>query len=791
MNLEKKNFKNKIWEKQLDKQKASIEYITIIKQIAQIDFYIWYFSVFARKEDGVESKKNFKKYCESNQDNTASTYFEILHMKETLIELFSEYKKGLVKQESVNQFNEFFESIRGKSPHHTLPDVLVKEWDFLKFSYSVFLLCKEIYDSSETNKAYNHFCLFKALYDRYNIEYKIAYKNQITPNRSLETSKTFYWVKLFNGSFLYIGKREKLKSTLDVLNIGFSQLKLINYDTGIKKALNIYQIKDISNITIVPDDDNYRTILSFVSEIIKADSTKSNKDKHNLYIDTSFLNETNTKQFEIHIDKIKGGHSCIYMIRNSKVAYSQCIMFAFLEFHLSILQKPLESYVISPISDDSTYYNQSFQSKRLIYSIDSQIGFLPEWNSNFGSCYSNIRNIGVNGKKLKINYLRTINAYNRIKYLFLFEENYHTKATSIYAFDIAKHLKLEDEFIISDGINPYDNRKDLFQSIEILYNKSKGLQPHMRGGHNNCTENCASAFVEINLSEESNQDLHREYKVLREYLYSYLGIMVDKSTFVLLQCHESTSQETRDYVLVSFTEAIDWLEQQPYCCGLRLLSEYIDNVSSADNISKIETIADLEEQIKPCESNQKFFFISYRSNHGMVRLCEPVYRDVIFIQKNYSKKFNCVIDVANSKIEFAKDIEQRINSSNCIGAFIYLSPYYIDSDICLKEIALINKRKKTDEKFIVLPIWLKSACFDTEYSDVSDAKTFVKKMAEKLRNENSYSENTKFDLFAEALRIDNKNTSEIAIETWRPYGEHISKNRNFKCELNEHFSTEG
>ena len=782
LNEAKKELVDQIWEIQHEVQEPMTRCESLNEQIAQIDFYIWYFSVFARKNDGIKSKECFRKYCETSQDNTANTYYEILHMKEVLIKFFSDYKKGIVNQKEIDEFNSFYKSIREKSLHHTLPDVLVKEWDFLKFSYSVYLCCKDIYNSTDNdNKTYTHYSLYKALYDKYNI----AYTEQ--PIRTQNDSLPIFKINLVNGYFLYLGKRENLKSTLKKLNIGIKPSHNLNIKKDLIQILDSPQANIISNILIVPEDEKYEDYLSYIT-ILFGDETKSFIEEHNIYIDTSVLSESNRELFEQSISELNESR-CIYIIRNSKVACSQCVMFAFLEYHLSILHKPLASYVISPVSGDYTYKNQSLRSDELIYSIDSKIGFLPEWDNNFGSCYSVNRRMNINGKKLDIDYIRMIPAYNRIKYLFLFEDSFYSDGTRIYAFDIAGHCNLGSKYIISDGIHPYDNKKDILKAIETLYKDMKSSQDHNRGGHENCTEKCDSAFVKIDLNNDKLQKQFKKYRVLREYLYSYLGIMVDKSTFILLQCNESDRQKRiRRYVLVSFTEAVDPSEQQPYCYKLRQLSNYIDDADSSDSLSKIETVADLEKQIKPCDSSQKYFFISYRSKKGMVKLCEPVYRDVIFIQKNYSQLFSCSIDVANLRIPFEKDIEEIINSSNCIGAFIYLSPYYLDSETCMKELELINKRKAEDNSFIVLPVFLKSTCSDTEYKDASDANSFVRKMAEKLRNGLRNGERTKFDLLTEALQIDDSNTSKVAVETWKPYGEHIGENRNLRCELEKYFS---
>lgn len=784
LNEAKKELKDQIWGIQHDVKELDSEYRTVNEQIAQIDFYIWYFSVFAQKKDGIESKKSFRKYCETSQDSTAISYYEILHMKEVLIGFFSDYKKGIVNQKDIDEFNSFYESIREKSHHHTLPDVLVKEWESLKFSYSVYLRCKDIYNSTDNdNKTYTHYSLYKTLYDKYNI----AYTEQLI--RTQKDSLPIFKINLFNGSFLYLGKRENLKSTLKKLNIGIKPSHNLGYKKIMRKIMDSPQLKDTSNILIIPDDEKYDIYLSLISFII-SDETKSFIEEHNIYIDTSVLSESSRESFEKSINELNESR-CLYIIRNSKVACSQCVMFAFLEYLLSILHKPLDSFVISPVSGDYTYKSQSFRSDKLIYSIDSKIGFLPEWDNNFGSCYSVNRRININGKKLDIDYIRKIPDYNRIKYLFLFEYSFHSDGTRIYAFDIAGHCALGSEYIISDGIHPCDNKNDIFKAIETFYKGLKYSQNHKRVGHDNCTENCDSAFVKIDLNNDKQQKKFGKYRVLREYLYSYLGIMVDKSTFILLQCNESARQEkTKRYVLVSFTKAVDPSEQQPYCYKLRQLSKYIDDAVSSDSLSKIETVADLEKQIKPCDSSQKYFFISYRSKQGLAKLCEPVYRDVLYVQKKYSQKFSCYIDVASSSIQFAKDIEERINSSDCIGAFIYLSPYYFDSETCLKELELINGRKAEDKSFIVLPIFLKSNCSDTDYKDTSDADAFVRKMAEKLRNDLSNGERTKFDLFTEALQIDDSNTSKVALETWKPFGEHIGENRNFRCELKKYYNYE-
>lgn len=788
LNLAKKSLLNLNWDisnndKECDKSKKLVQKDRINKQIAQINFYIWYFSVFAKKNDGNQAKQEFKDYCDNSNDYTAKTYFELLNLKELLINCFQKLKFGCIEQSDICAVNEAYEKFCLTPPRHTLPNLLVQECLLLKFSYDIFHDCCKIFSSNDDadHKIYSYFSLYKKLYERYNYYCKYQHNRQ-----ARKTPTLLYWVDLSNGSFLFRGEKSKLRNIMNDLNIYYSKFTAYSYQGNIqdklKKILVTPVIKDVSNLMVIPSNESADDDLLFLSAIIDVDSRKEIIDKHNIYIDIAYLNSYNKKRFECFLEENQDNSLSIYIVNDLKVSCSQCIMFAYLEAHLKELQSQLESYIISPVSSDSTYNNQSYRSNELIVSINTESDiYQPIRSNSFASCYSNNDNNYNHAKKLDVKYLvKNFDSIDRLKFIFLFEEE--KNQNYVYAFDIKKNISLGCNYAYSDGIYPCDEQGDLLQSVETLYNSLKRTQYRGRGGHD-CRIQCMSVFKKIDLIDET-QHFCSNYRILKEYLFSYLGVMLDNSSFVLLQHLSSAYSERKRYALFAFADEISLKKQPHFCAGLRNIDCYIRDASVNDDAINIENIYDLEKKLRPHAAGKKFVFMSYLSKKGTIELCEPVYRDCICLQELLGQNADYMIDVASFSLQYGKDIVNSIDSKDCMGAFVYLSPQYMDSPDCLEEIRNLIARRERDKSFFIFPIFLKETCNDTEFFEVENGVDFAKKMASSLREESVNGVSEKFLLFKRLLDIQDNNIARVVIETWKPNSLHIIESRNLKRNLN-------
>ncbi len=118
----------------------------MVCELAQIDFYIWYFSVIAKKfadRNAVrnldiyisEHKKNFEQYKNTHKDDySARTYYELLSMKEELIQCFAELKSGDFSRRACNRLIESYKNFSPSSPKKNIHKDIHDEWNLLNFA---------------------------------------------------------------------------------------------------------------------------------------------------------------------------------------------------------------------------------------------------------------------------------------------------------------------------------------------------------------------------------------------------------------------------------------------------------------------------------------------------------------------------------------------------------------------------------------------------------------------------------------------------------------------------------
>lgn len=744
---------------------------SIIKQVAQINFYIWYFSILARRnDDGIESKKQFKNYCDSGSDNIANTYYHILHMKELLINGYIKIRDGLINEQFVKELSSAYSEFQKIDPRHTLPKSLINEWDFLKKSYNIFI---HIYETDKSNNDLANFKLYKILLNEHNN----PVSNPLSPGINSKNGIQYFLVSLSNGGFVFRGNKLELKKMLSELNIFYNRIGPKCVETT---------PKDIANVLIYLDNESMNNDFNFIVNLILLDQKKDELDKHNIYIDCSNLTQENKRTVNSKMEEYFDNH-VIYVFNNRMEATIKCIYFSYLEEQLLKLQKPLDSYIISPVSDDCAYDSQSYKAEKMMANITTSSSITLKWTrTDFGSCFASSDELKICGKKLDMSYIvkALVNDINDLKYLFLFDKD--KKANNIYAFDISEAVKNSIDFVVSDGVNAYDKQSDLFNAVEKLYSSLKNDQDHERVGHDLCTiGKCITAFHAIDMSKEKGK-YNNCYRNIRSYLYSYLGMMVDKSVYLLIQTRNIDMSHKQFILLVFNSNFIPATNMQMNLCNqFKRIDKYIIDIPGEEyedeSGKKIypKSLKELSKEIKPHKEGKKFFFISYRSSGGKETLCEPVFLDVIHLQSKYENDFDFVIDIGTFLMDFHDDINKYINHEDCIGAFIYLSNDFMKSDICLQEIKLLRERKDKDDNFIICPILL--ADINNDSPDV--IKSFIKKQVRDLQDNKELNHYTSD--FRKLMKCNDTEEPGVIIETWKGYSSHIENNTNLKHALEQ------
>ena len=726
------NYLEDVKSKKIEKCKLDNKSIEENASIAELNFYCWYFSVCADLcLNGQPYKEAFCNYCMKTSDPIANIYYHILNMKENLVRGFEELSRMKTNTETREKVKQAFLGFEKNEPRYIIHKEITKEWDFLKKSYQIYLICYDISDRSKNNQDYQIgiYKLSLLLLSNSNVE-KAQLKAR--PNH-IGQAPIFYIVTTSIGKFIYKGSGSKLINLCSDLDIQITSIPFAKMDE-LNNKLSIASLKNVSNILILTNDSYVNEDIDFVNRVVAFDQGKTINDKHNIYIDVSQLSENRKRDIDSIYNDVCYDQGSVDLISNTKTSIVMCVLFSAMEEHLHKLKKKMDSHVISPVAQDDAFDDQ-YCNKLLPMSfrdIGLKIGSLPNWKNNFVSCYSKDELTKFKGVFLNLKKLReSLNIdYSKIDYLFYFKSRRtdNNKIDSL-AFKINESYDLNCNYILGDIITIQDQCtqadkrygiSDFMLALKRLYDRNESYNNHDGCERKDCFSKFSFADIENNAS----------YRSLREYLYSYVGVLLNKKTFLLIQKDEGgfrAGDSATSYLICSFKkeeERIDENTQINICHALRN-TYYIEyELSELDNKDYISirpkddmTILDeLKAQLRRSSINpscSKYIFISYRSRNGTPRLCIPVYQDVIYLQNEY-KDIKWVIDIQSFDTRFDDNIRSYINNENCIGSFLYLSEEYLsggddDSDKCLLELRLLAEKKMANRSFFVIPILLKDS----------------------------------------------------------------------------------
>lgn len=749
------------------------------EQLALIDFYIWYFSVLAGKTDYAKVKEEFNQYCKLSNDLNAKTYYSVINLKELLINGFIHFSGSKEKpdtpdnQKYIDQIRQAFNLMDKTVPNYNIHFSIIQEWDFLRKAHSVFSLYVTIM-KTPYNYDFRYYELAKKLYNRHDISVK---SSRIRRERIV-----FYRAESERGSFMFKGDIKALKQIGKECFGGFTLSPYTKLPSSYKRQK---WYKDDSNVLIFITDSIRDKCLSFIDDIIKTDHFRPADLQHTLFVDYSGVSDSAQLIGQIKTRTKDNIH--IRYFDQRMQAFVLCALFSRIENVLFSLYKPLNSYMISPIANDVTYENQQDKdSQKLLKSTD--ISGLSNWTVEkaeriLSACLPTIGNTTYTGKVLNLeSFAKTIpNMISVIKHLFRFSVSTQEDECLMITnhFDISSHLSAGARKIFSDNIYIYDKGQALRQSLSSI---CVDASESKRFSHVGCSYNCITLLVGAKLEK---------YPALREYLFSYLGIRIENYSFVLLQQHANTSNVQYSLCVIDGIPDIFEYDKntfgvQSLCHALQSIdnrNEFIAEVEKTKSTEEPETLQKLKNQIKPIKNNKPYIFISYRGKNGSKPLCEPVYRDVIYLQHKYSE-LDFYIDVANMGGSPNKDIEKFIPDPNCVGAIIYLSPEYItlyqngqiisaEDDACYKEAKLILEQKgqiKCGHPFFVFPVFLPNTLPVSTYADSLDAKGFVEDALTQLQKKSD----VRIGTFHDLLECQpNYVTPLCTILPWEQYGLHF------------------
>ena len=759
LNTGREKLLRKLKEAQLDiSDGGKDDSIKIFKrQIAQIDFYCWYFSIFSREQIkqviADKSKKRFLEYSRNTGDSIANAYYNVVNMKEILLKAFEGLRRnGRVSDKDKKELAEAYEEFMSIDLHYSIHTVISDEWKFLKESYSILQLCCDINtDKGDAkNIELSFYNLYSRLFELYNSHCSYI-PNEECERRSKEAQYHTFTLSC-GGQLVYRGDYEKFLNAAECNNICFSTyvnksgFKDFSSNEKTKETLFSQLPKDTSNIVIAVDNDTYEEDLSFIELIVRFDSRETSVDRHNIFVDISSLTTDKQTIFCDQLREMKNKYSDFSIfcaISNLKSVVLLGCVFSILERHLLRLSTPLNSYVISPIDEDIAFDAQSCEKLILLEKSDfgdvENINWrnISDWGYSFGSCFPNKAKISKSSKVLLLGRIRE--CADSIGYVFYFEAG-ENGGVSCHAFDVQSNKSFDNRaYIFSDTIkvgsnkqknktHPHNIDHDIIVALSNLYRTLRqGCGLRITG---NFHKECDKSGECFNLFTFANEDSSKHYKALREYLYSYMGILLEKSVFLLLR--DGSVYTPQRWVLFTLPQEKDRTSelQQALCGKLCDVNDYIKDerdvnirLNCSNNwLDSKKGLDELIKEIKPCPKDKSYYFISYKS-----KLCEPVYKDVSHLQNEVFKdkyKLDVAIDVKNFTDKFDQEIEEYIKNKYCVGAFVYVSFDYMcpmrtkengekfllpaEQDKCFKEVDLLLKREKEDKNFKIFPIFIKT-----------------------------------------------------------------------------------
>jgi hypothetical protein len=157
-------------------------------------------------------------------------------------------------------------------------------------------------------------------------------------------------------------------------------------------------------------------------------------------------------------------------------------------------------------------------------------------------------------------------------------------------------------------------------------------------------------------------------------------------------------------------------------------------------------------------------------------LCEPVYRDVLYLQERYPQ-FGFCIDNRNFGDLPNDEMLDFIDNPKCIGAIVYMTPEYFlpesngkraphETDACFKEAEHILKKGNA---FRVFPVFLSNTLSGTQYE--RNPSGYIEHALTTLQHE----KDARFQVYHDLLGCKKFLDAERTVLEWQQFGHHFER----------------
>lgn len=492
------------------------EYKKKQRELAQLNFYIWYFSFITKIQVDEKYKKDFFKYAEQQNDIVAKTYYGIFSFKEMLEKAFTNAKLDQLTDVDVNNLEICKNYFDSNKPDKAFPPEIIDESVMLSLAYDAFMLCRKFLKSGFRDEI--------SLYKLQKLMSLGSIIPQTTTYKSNNSVQKGVWcVSVGAATFIYKGLIINLKTTLSQIG---TQLGLTKVYDDVKILFEEFKG---ANAIVFVRDGTFDDDIQFIKNIDQHDGQTGNSiDHHNIYVDLSEIKDEARRT--LFKQKINNNYCNVKYFYVREISVQQCLMFSMLEECWNRLNNPLEAFVISPVASSESYSYQDC-SVLVPLSYDKFLGFKSsfdfnnwgeEFKSNLAACYSGERLQHRHPKQLHKENLNSLSIKDKMKYIVYLETG--VTESIIYSFNF------HDVCCVSDGIivsNNKTGKNEILSAIDSIYRKYRQESLH---NHRECRDYpCLSICRAIDVNSDST------YKTFRDYIYSYVGVMLDEFVYVLLR----------------------------------------------------------------------------------------------------------------------------------------------------------------------------------------------------------------------------------------------------------------
>lgn len=562
------------------------------RELAQIDFYIWYFSVITKKyadhsvigklnEYIKKYKANFKSYRDSHPlDSSAATYYELLLMKEDLIKCFSELKSGDLSTDTCNELINNYKNFSDSAPKKNIHLDIKNEWNVIKSGYKIFLSC---YRYNATEQPWYLFDIANRLLTQSINNGLVAPKSiaKLKQNKfgrnyqSLSVNQhVFAEITLPFGKFIYIGSDERIiEKMLSELGAEYS---VDLFSDNMPKNDIKHSLINIPNVLFLYSDSNKQyleDLCQYVDEMAENELNEPNVFIYDSALDIN--HETMQRQIQDNRSQIESlieNRRTFRNMGNLKTVIQYCAIFSGLKACIDRIYKPLNTMVISPIEEVTAYNDQSVE--QAIFLKKSEVGTISSasvdsaWKDGVLMCYPNP------DKKIKLKCIDLScleeSVFNSLSAILLIENpkkinlnNLGKSCPNVYTFENFTNRKCYS--ICTSFTLPYDEQEyggdiiyssafQLWQSRQAARDK-KNREKNIGKTHgSNCTHKsapCCSVFYDdvFDSSDElKSQPQYAFYDNFIDVLYRYN--LIKRDTL------DKISKNEKNYAITKLKEGI-------------------------------------------------------------------------------------------------------------------------------------------------------------------------------------------------------------------------------------------